>query len=314
MDERQRYMQRKHMAKKRKRRRRIVFRFISLAFMIGCIIFCFSAFLKLMGQDIGSLNQLALFQSEEPSKAGGDHEANDCKSEDDDASGGSSDLDKQLKRLAQKDSDIETILDNREEYPDELLNLLIKNKETKQFVLDYPKKKDVKADIDISEETQGKGVPLFLQWDEQWGYLKYGEEIMAIDGCGPTCLSMVAVAVLGDTTMNPYWMAKYSEKNGYMSSNATLWTLMTEGAAELGLDVTEIPLDEQRVANNLNVGNPVICIMGPGDFTTSGHFIVLTSYEDGKVTVNDPNSRERSRKKWSFQKISGQIRNLWVYR
>jgi predicted double-glycine peptidase len=89
---------------------------------------------------------------------------------------------------------------------------------------------------------------------------------------------------------------------------------MSEGASFLGLDVTEIPLDEQRIADNLEVGNPIICIMGPGDFTTSGHFIVLTSYEDGMVTVNDPNSIERSNKKWSFAEISSQIRNLWVYR
>jgi predicted double-glycine peptidase len=125
---------------------------------------------------------------------------------------------------------------------------------------------------------------------------------------------MVAVYILGDTSMNPYWMAQYSEDNKYVDSNSTLWSLMAKGASSLGLDVTEIPLDEQRVADNLEVGNPIICIMGPGDFTTSGHFIVLTSYEDGMVTVNDPNSIERSNKKWPFADISSQIRNLWVYR
>ncbi|MCD8152609.1 MAG: C39 family peptidase [Clostridiales bacterium] len=37
--------------------------------------------------------------------------------------------------------------------------------------------------------------------------------------------------------------------------------------------------------------------MGPGDFTTGGHFIVLTGIDsDGNVIVNDPNSRINSEK------------------
>jgi predicted double-glycine peptidase len=52
--------------------------------------------------------------------------------------------------------------------------------------------------------------------------------------------------------------------------------------------------------------------MGPGDFTTTGHYIVLTGYEDGEFTVNDPNSIQRSGERWSYDRISGQIRNLWA--
>jgi len=47
-------------------------------------------------------------------------------------------------------------------------------------------------------------------------------------------------------------MAQYSEENGFVSSGSTLWTLMAEGASSLGLDLTEIPLDEQRGADNLD--------------------------------------------------------------
>ena len=82
----------------------------------------------------------------------------------------------------------------------------------------------------------------------------------------------------------------------------------------MGLDVTEIPLDEQRIIDNLQVGNPIVAVLGPGDFTTTGHFIVLTAYQDRQIKVNDPNSRENSEKLWDYDRISGQIKNLWVFR
>ena len=62
----------------------------------------------------------------------------------------------------------------------------------------------------------------------------------------------------------------------------------------------------------LENGNPVILAMGPGDFTSSGHYIVLTGVVEGKFTVNDPNSRENSGKLWSYDEIAGQIRNIWA--
>ena len=52
--------------------------------------------------------------------------------------------------------------------------------------------------------------------------------------------------------------------------------------------------------------------MGPGAFTTTGHFIVLTGCEDGMIRVNDPNSRKNSEKLWTYEEIAGSIRNLWT--
>jgi hypothetical protein len=54
--------------------------------------------------------------------------------------------------------------------------------------------------------------------------------------------------------------------------------------------------------------------MRAGDFTTTGHYIVLVGAEDGMIRVNDPNSYINSEKLWSYEQIEGQIRNLWVIR
>ena len=154
-----------------------------------------------------------------------------------------------------------------------------------------------------------------MQWDQRWGYQQYAGDVFGLTGCGPTCLSMVAMYLTGDTSMTPGWMGQFAEDSGYASDgNGSAWALISEGGQQLGFDVTEIPLDEQRVIDNLEVGNPIVVIMGPGDFTTSGHFIVFTGYEDGKIKVNDPNSRKNSEKLWEFSDIQDQIRNLWAFR
>ena len=115
--------------------------------------------------------------------------------------------------------------------------------------------------------------------------------------------------------MTPLWMCQYAEQHGYcVAGSGTTWSFMTEGARALGLDVTEIPMDETRIRNNLEVGNPIVCIVGPGDFTTTGHFIVLTGLKDGKITVNDPNSLKNSQKLWTFDQLQGQVQGLWVMR
>ena len=154
-----------------------------------------------------------------------------------------------------------------------------------------------------------------MQWDQRWGYKQYAGDLFGLSGCGPTCLSMVAIYLTGNTNMNPAWMADFASSHGYASDGSgSYWTLFSEGGVSLGFDVTEIPLDEQRIIDNLEAGNPIVAVVGPGDFTTTGHFIVLTGYQNGQIKVNDPNSRKNSKKLWDYDQISGQIKDLWVFR
>ena len=201
------------------------------------------------------------------------------------------------------------------EYPDELIHLLASNRETKKFVLEYPVKKNLEPEIDLSRYAGAGSVPELLQWDQRWGYREYGDGIIGINGCGPVCLSMVYIYLTGNTDMNPYQMALYSQNSGYyVRGTGTSWELMGNGAANLGLDVTQIPLDKERIIANLETGNPVICSMGPGQFTKSGHFIVLAGYENGSFKVNDPNSKRRTHSKWSYEDIAESVLSIWVYR
>ena len=200
-------------------------------------------------------------------------------------------------------------------YPESIISLLERNPETETFVLEYPIKKDADIQVDLSSYKGSEDVPLFLQWDQQWGYIEYGSDVAGLTACGPVCLSMAAWYLTEDDAFSPDKMIQFALDNGYYSpGNGSSWTLISEGGVKLGFDVTEIPLVESRIIKNLEVDNPIICAMGPGDFTTSGHYIVLVGYEDGMIRINDPNSVANSQKLWSYEQIEGQIRNLWVIR
>lgn len=201
-----------------------------------------------------------------------------------------------------------------EEYTEEWIELLEKNPETEDFVLNYPLRKGTYVMTPLEDALHQTEMPLFLQWDSRWGYFVYGDKPMGMTGCGPTCLSMVAVHLLQNPQMTPLYIAEFAQQNGfYVEGTGTDWAMMTQGAAELGLYAKEVPLGEQLVMQYLLQGKPIICAMGAGDFTENGHFIVFAGIKDGKIQVNDPNSRIRSEKLWRFEDIKCQIKNMWVY-
>ena len=226
--------------------------------------------------------------------------------------GGLSDIMTGFKSLSQSEAEEMRI----NGVPDSLIQLAQKNPETIDFVKNYPKPKTAAKEIDISKDVkQAKGIPHFLQWDERWGYRKYGGDFLAVTGCGPTCLSMVRCGLGKDTKWNPLKIAKKAEKNGYyVAGTGTSWSLMSTGAEMFGLHGKQLSLDEDVIRSTLDNGSPIICAMRPGDFTTSGHFIVLVSVtKKGKIQVNDPNSKKRSSRSWDIDQLIPQIKNLWGY-
>lgn len=196
-------------------------------------------------------------------------------------------------------------------WPRSLIALLERNPETRDFVLGYPHR-DTLAEEVFSHEDDGT-VPLLMQWDPRWGYETYGSDYLAVTGCGPTCLAMAGLHLTGDENFRPDRVAGFAERNGYYASGyGSSWTLISEGAEKLGLAAKELPLVKKKITDALEAGSPVILAMGPGDFTSSGHYILLSDLEDGLFRVNDPNSCKNSEKLWSYEELESQIRNIWA--
>lgn len=171
------------------------------------------------------------------------------------------------------------------------------------------------TDADISDTFRyDDSMPYFIQWDARWAWQDYAGSKYASSGCGPAALASVYVDRTGDRSMNPARMGDLATENGYaLYKNGSAWALMDEGAAKLGLNVATIGADEQSAIAALERDEPVMLIMGPGVFTSTGHFIILRDYTDGQFLIYDPFNPANANKGWDWSEFGDQIRGAWAY-
>lgn len=218
-----------------------------------------------------------------------------------------------IKELGELDTDMKSISDNAAVYPEKILRYLAVNPEMTEFVLNYPAKISVTFDGNFEVTVSEKKVPLFLQYDEQWGYADYGNEIIATDGSAPTCLSMAYTFLLQDGTKNPIKVADYAVSKGYLSEEGvTSEKLMTDGATDFGMTSEELPLEKKKMQKALEEGKLIICKMKDGDFTKDEQYILMYKCKDGLFYLNDPSSAARSDVPWAYDRLSNQIDKMWV--
>lgn len=217
-----------------------------------------------------------------------------------------------LKEYAKESGTIGAILEDTSRYPDEMLEALANNPEMTDFVAGYPEA-DGSVTGGLSEREKSEAHPLFLQWDPRWGYASYGDgSNIGLAGCGPTSLAMALYYLTKDETVTPDAIAKYSMENGYyMAGTGTAWILMEDAPARYGVAVDKPGISGDIMRAELDAGHVLICAMRAGDFTASGHFIVIYGYDETGFFVNDPNCVARSRESWSYERIGGQIKQLW---
>lgn len=200
-----------------------------------------------------------------------------------------------------------------DKYAEALSELLELNAEAADYVNGYPDREEYRSrPVDLTDDFQSGEVPLLMQWDRRWGYDAYGDSMIGLSGCGPVCLNMAWLYFTGDTSMTPRETAVFAYDNGYYTENGTSWDLWTAGAEKLGLTGATLSLDESEMKRALDRGGLIVCSMRPGDFTTTGHFILIRGYDKNGFYVNDPNRRSNSEKQWDFETLRWQIKNLWV--
>ena len=163
------------------------------------------------------------------------------------------------------------------------------------------------------EEWHQGEMPYLYQIDPQYANATYSNGSFAKQGCGPSALSMVYICLTGNTDKGPLEMAQFATDNGYSTfKNGSSWTLISEGAAKLGLSSQTLPADPTQLREALEAGHPLICVMAPGTFTQVGHYIVVERLaEDGTAVVHDSNSVERSHQTWDLQLICDEAENIW---
>lgn len=142
---------------------------------------------------------------------------------------------------------------------------------------------------EVSEKSSSHlhEIPLFFQTD--YPQTIYGTGTVANNGCGITCLAMVATYM----TRHPYLPDELARYFGGRAENNI-------ARLEYGSDCLQLPYYKatnwHETLAALENGKIAIALMGSDSIFTSGqHFIVLTGMtEDGKIMVNDPNETNYS--------------------
>ena len=208
------------------------------------------------------------------------------------------------------DKEIQEILKSKDKLSFSYLALLYRNPSAKLFIKDKLENRTVDNFIGESVDFK-RDIPYYLQWDRRWGQKKYTDENIAINGCGPTSMAMVISGLLKDDSITPVEMAKYEE---YAEGSGTGWQYFTEVPPKYGIKVKELSTNEKIYKDELKNGRPIIANVGPGDFSSIGHYIVLVGVdEDGMFIINDSSSPTNTNEKWSFERLKPQIKNSWSF-
>ncbi|MGL5068516.1 MAG: C39 family peptidase [Sarcina sp.] len=225
-----------------------------------------------------------------------------------------SNINKQLNEWYEKYKikDIKDILDNEKNIPSYLVRLAVMHPESIPYAAGYHGYK-LNTPISLKGYIKEGKIPLFQQWDKQWGYDWYGNGPLAMDGCGPTSLSMIIVGLTGNMKANPRMVARYSAENGGYSWNAGSDQDLFTGVAEhYGLVPHRVSGEE--IAQQLRLGRPVMVSCHAGTFTLSGHIIVLSGItQNGQIVINNPDSIKDSMKTWSLQTILDNMNYAYSY-
>lgn len=145
----------------------------------------------------------------------------------------------------------------------------------------------------------------YNQSDPRWASAIYGgSDPISRYGCGPTALAMI-VSSFTDQTITPDAMAQWASTNYWVAGSGSRHNLIPEGAAFWGFHVESLQsFTVEGVKSALKNGNLLVALMGPGHFTTSGHFIIITNYwANDQVTIADPANADNCFLAWDISLI-----------
>jgi ABC-type bacteriocin/lantibiotic exporter with double-glycine peptidase domain len=140
--------------------------------------------------------------------------------------------------------------------------------------------------------------PYLSQYDNRWRLIPYtiiGDKTQNIgsSGCGITCMAMVLQA-RGHNVMPPDTAKLALEMHDRSAHDGTEWEYFGHIAKKYSLDLDESTSTYEAV-QALKAHALIICSMGPGYFTRSGHFILAWGLENGNILVNDPANQAKNK-------------------
>ena len=169
-----------------------------------------------------------------------------------------------------------------------------------------------------SSSTAQVGDDGFVQYYQtDYPNTPYGSSTIKVSGCGPTCFAMIASTRLGKTiTPGEAGMnGKY-----YIAGQGTSWDYFAAAKKHFNLSGDLVQTGSiDKVVEGLQQGAYVISSQGPGLFTTSGHYIVLSGIDaNGGISVKDPLKSHAINKGYNTRKftkneINQAAKQYWIF-
>ena len=168
-----------------------------------------------------------------------------------------------------------------------------------------------------------------LQTDSRWSkksYANKGESAtIGGSGCGPTCMAMV-IATWVDSSVTPVDTCAWAQSHGYKATgNGTYQSYFVGHCKSVGLECEKLNSTSiqymyakdaekyhQAAHNYVDDGYLVICLMGPGNWTKGGHYILWYSNDGDDVLINDPASTKSTRLRNKFSLLKDEVRVYWA--
>lgn len=165
-------------------------------------------------------------------------------------------------------------------------------------------------------ETDGGNFVYYCQAWAEYASLPYGNETIGSYGCGPANIAMV-VSTLTARRVTPAELADCAEKWGFFVPGVgTAHGIFAKSAATYHLKLEEFDGDAPSILERLRAGKLIICSMGKGYFSRSGHFITLRGIDaEGKILIADSLSETNTDKAFDLDFLVSQLRysHMWAF-
>ena len=166
----------------------------------------------------------------------------------------------------------------------------------------------------------------YLQTDPRWGSLDYsapGEKTTILaSGCGPTAMAMV-LATWADPAVNPKTECAWALAHGFKAPHqGTYYGYFVPAGKRYGLNVRQINAvnlygnskssHHEMARRAIEAGHLVIACMGKGNWTSSGHYVLVWDIQGDTIYINDPASTLARRTMGSYDLFKKQVKYYWI--
>ena len=166
----------------------------------------------------------------------------------------------------------------------------------------------------------------YLQTDPRWGSLDYsapGEKTtIAASGCGPTAMAMV-LATWADPSVTPKTECAWALAHGYKAPHqGTYYGYFEEAGRRYGLKTYRLNYSNlygndksayhAQAKDALDRGDLVIACMGKGNWTRSGHYVLVWKVDGNVIFINDPASTKPVRTRGAYSLFKQQVKYYWI--